>query len=764
MAQAEFSSLRINDENQVVFTAQAEAPSFNRYSTGFLSKPTEKTLEQLSFFPEELLLLPNSQSLQIQNRFGLFRTGSDFTGTQPVERSGSFIQGGEIQIGKIDPMIASPDGLWIAYVKPTSPAFGNLVLLNLETQKETVISNRVERDLNHPEVVWSPKSDFFVYHKGNSLFYLSIEQHNQNRMLSESYRRIGAGQMSNIRWGRGNELYYITGSLVYQILGVEFFTRSLYQEFLKIGRIVGKIPFSFDPSFDRFWISPDGSQILLDKGGRNIYLYFLQNNDYTTTGSTIELPYLYLPRNSRVDQVIWSSAGVITLLTKGIAQGSISTSLYTLDVSQPRDSYSFEGLSDQGVRSIQLSPQEDTAAVVYADRVELKSYPAWETQHRISHPDPLKTLFVTNSQLIIAGSRITELVNPAAGTSRVLFLSQIARIGFGSRGEGIRALGPDGRAWEWDGETQTWIALNSEEAGTQAASLDAAEQAFLAEPQVASDSYRVYLEQQASGRYRNMIMLRNVASVGTVPLFNPPKTRFEAFPDRDEPRSPEIFQHGSRIRRRELSLVFNAVDSVEGLAVILNTLAEYGLRGTFFLNGEFMERHPGAVREIADSGHEIGSLFSIYFDMSDSRYQITEQFIKQGLARNEDTFFEITGRELSLLWHAPYYVTNPTILKAGQAMNYQYVGRDVDSLDWVPKRDETGISRLYYPSAELVESVLSRKKPGSILSLRVGKPGDDRPDGGRDDYLFNKLDILLNNILEAGYSVVPVSTLIDNAQ
>ncbi len=97
-------------------------------------------------------------------------------------------------------------------------------------------------------------------------------------------------------------------------------------------------------------------------------------------------------------------------------------------------------------------------------------------------------------------------------------------------------------------------------------------------------------------------------------------------------------------------------------------------------------------------------------------------------------------------------------------MNYQYVGRDVDSLDWVPKRDETGISRLYYPSAELVESVLSRKKPGSILSLRVGKPGDDRPDGGRDDYLFNKLDILLNNILEAGYSVVPVSTLIDNAQ
>src|SRR5690606_8641822 len=151
------------------------------------------------------------------------------------------------------------------------------------------------------------------------------------------------------------------------------------------------------------------------------------------------------------------------------------------------------------------------------------------------------------------------------------------------------------------------------------------------------------------------------------------------------------------IRRREVSLVFNAINSVEGLTTILNTLQEYEVRATFFLNGDFIRRHPGAVQEIADSGHEVGSLFTVYFDMADSRYQITSQFIRQGLARNEDEYYEATGRELSLLWHAPYYFTNPTILEAGKATNYTYVGRDVDSLDWVPKRDETGISRLYYP-------------------------------------------------------------------
>jgi len=224
------------------------------------------------------------------------------------------------------------------------------------------------------------------------------------------------------------------------------------------------------------------------------------------------------------------------------------------------------------------------------------------------------------------------------------------------------------------------------------------------------------------------------------------------------------FINGSRIRRREVSLVFNAIDSVEGLTTILNTLAEYDVRATFFVNGDFIRRHPGAVREIAASGHEVGNLFTVYFDMSDSRYQITSQFIQQGLARNEDEYFETTGRELSLLWHAPYYFTNPSILSAGSGMNYTYIGRDVDSLDWVPKRDETGISRLYYPSAELIESIIERKLPGSIVAMTVGRPGDDRPAGGRDDYLFTKLDILLNNLIERGYSIVPVSEIKDRAR
>jgi peptidoglycan/xylan/chitin deacetylase (PgdA/CDA1 family) len=203
---------------------------------------------------------------------------------------------------------------------------------------------------------------------------------------------------------------------------------------------------------------------------------------------------------------------------------------------------------------------------------------------------------------------------------------------------------------------------------------------------------------------------------------------------------------------------------VEGLTSILDTLSDYDIQATFFVNGDFIRRHPGAVREIDDSGHEVGSLFYTYFDMTDARYEITEDFVTEGLARNEDDYFEVTGSELSLLWHAPYYFVSPAIIRASEEMSYTYVSRDVDALDWVPRRDGAGVTGLYRSSSEIVERILEEKKPGSVVAMRVGTPGESSAYGGRDDYLFQKLDLLINRLTERGYDIVPISTLIEHAR
>jgi peptidoglycan/xylan/chitin deacetylase (PgdA/CDA1 family) len=143
--------------------------------------------------------------------------------------------------------------------------------------------------------------------------------------------------------------------------------------------------------------------------------------------------------------------------------------------------------------------------------------------------------------------------------------------------------------------------------------------------------------------------------------------------------------------------------------------------------------------------------------MTDARFKIDEEFIKRGLARNEDEYFAVTGKELSLLWHAPYYFVNTDIINASKQMNYAYIGRDVDPLDWVPFRNCEG--SLYFPSKDIVERIIRMKKPGSVIPIRIGQPEE-----GRKDYLFHDLDLVINALLASGYEIVPVSSLIEHAR
>ena len=88
----------------------------------------------------------------------------------------------------------------------------------------------------------------------------------------------------------------------------------------------------------------------------------------------------------------------------------------------------------------------------------------------------------------------------------------------------------------------------------------------------------MYLEPSARGSYANVLMVREAKGFGTSALFPPETVIYEPFPASDEPVDFTNVSHGSRIRRREVSLVFNAVDSAEGLTRILNTLSAYHVR------------------------------------------------------------------------------------------------------------------------------------------------------------------------------------------
>jgi peptidoglycan/xylan/chitin deacetylase (PgdA/CDA1 family) len=763
--QVSFSGPDLSADGKLLFAATTRCPELGAYETLFLADAQTRSMRQLTFFPEDVLLLQDREVLQIQNRFGVFRSEPGFGAIAPLAQFPSFVGGSQVQMGRIAPIRTSPDGKYLLFVRPRSAAFGDLTLLEVATGQETVVADRVEISLQELPATWSPDSRHIVYSKEASLFYFSLAQLGEQRVLAEGLRRIGEGRIASARWANERSLYYISGLVVYAIDASELFTRALYSGMLAIGEIAGKIPFSFDSTFDSFWISPDGKSLLLDKGGRNVILVYLSPR---VSGESIALPHLSLPRDTTVRKVVWSAGNVVTMLCQTRSGGREGSAVYRMAGDAGGRFGGFIQAGGEGVRDIVLSPDEAAAALLGENEVVLKDYATWQDSGRVAHPSPLHALWLDQSELLVAGKFFIERVSLPEAKATLVALSQpgeyanaaeaageyahAAEVAGASPGARSVQAKVQGRAFALEEQTGAWTPIGTPEAHFPAA--------FSPLPRsAASESYRVYLEPSTRGSYENFLFVRDTKGYGTLPLFPAETTVYEPFPAAEEAVDFGNVAHGSRIRRREIALVFNAIDSAEGLTEVLNTLSARGLRCTFFVNGEFIRRNPDAVKEIADSGHEVGSAFHAHFNLTDSRFTVDQAFIKAGLARNEDDYFAATGRELSLLWHAPYYIVTSEMLEAAAEMNYVYVGRDVDASDWVARTESNEARGIYFSAADLVERLVAEKKPGSIVPVQIGVG-----EGGRDDYLFQKLDLVVNELARMGYEIVPVSTLIEHAR
>jgi peptidoglycan/xylan/chitin deacetylase (PgdA/CDA1 family) len=746
-AEVRFSEPDLSNDNLLLFKVRSVSPQWGAHDTLFMTDLETRDLIQLTHFPERITYLAGQEVLQLQNRFGVFYSDETLGNFQPSPQFPSFIQDNSILRGSVNPVNAAPNGRYLLYLKGRSPAFGDLYFVDLNQGERSLVSAGVEIDLHTTPVVWAPDSSFFVYSKNGIIYYMSVRQLAEQGGLAEEYRQVGEGQIGNTSPGGQSSLYYLNGSLIYELDSGELFTRALYRGYLDIGRLVGKIPFSFDPNFDSFWVSPAGTHVLLAKGGQNLFLYRLSTEDFSSTGDSQSLPYLYLPRNTQIKRVLWDEDGYLTILSTGSENGRLKSQVFRIEAEKMAFTPAFARLDAEGVEDILLSPDKSQAAVVFQDRVVIYDYQSWRKNREFSHPRVLQVAWIDEKQLVIAGADTIQEVSIDNGSGRLLGVSQPDGYGFASDEDAVLCTRGD-QTFRWLFGDLSAPVVWSESTAVISRSAN-----------TSTDSYRVFLEQTPDRVFQNMLMIRDRQRLITTTLLKRSPDALEPFPEIDDPLDFVTFDHGSRIRRREISLVFNVIDSVEGLPEILSALREYNLRCTFFVNGEAIRSYPDALREIAESGHEVGSLFSIYFDMTDARFRLDKEFIRRGMAQNEDEYFAATGKELSLLWHAPYYFVNSDILQASREMNYVYVGKDVDPLDWVTREMSITTRDIYYPSGTLVERVVATKKPGSIVPVMAG-----RPNGERQDYFFHKLDLLIDALIKRGYEIVPVSVLIEHAE
>ena len=463
------------------------------------------------------------------------------------------------------------------------------------------------------------------------------------------------------------------------------------------------------------------------------------------------MPYMMLPRSCSDLRVLWSQSGIVTVFASfpaGLAQSSRAYRLEPPSEKANMVAWGFDELDIAPSTTATLSPDGNRAVLFGPWGAEIYDYINWKSIYKLGTRSTLSVLWLGNEELIVADTALIER-RSLDGRRSLLCLSAAESHGFGEDASSVYAKSAG--IWYISDGVKPWSeAADKSQSRSVAVTI--------------SPKYRVYLERVPSGPYETMPMIRDVRGVGTVSLLIKPPPAWEPFPaqsndDPDVSKTDRAFTNGKRQGRRELALTFDLIDDAEGLPFVLDTLQRFGISSTFFLNGEFIRRHPTAAKEIVEAGHETASMFFAPIDLADARYRIDADFVRRGLARNEDEFFNATGSELSLLWHAPWYAVSPSLVTAGASISYRYVSRDVDSLDWVTRLDARRNPSLYLSAAELVDSIIAAKKPGSIVPIRLGVPS-----GGRDDYLFGKLDVLVDSLLRSGYALVPVSVLIDHAR
>ncbi len=170
---------------------------------------------------------------------------------------------------------------------------------------------------------------------------------------------------------------------------------------------------------------------------------------------------------------------------------------------------------------------------------------------------------------------------------------------------------------------------------------------------------------------------------------------------------------------------------------ILDMLAEYGFRATFFLIAQRARRHPELVRRAFDQGHTI-ACHDLHHDPL-SNFRLGDR-IEHDVRTAQDIIEEIIGRR-PLLYRPPVGLLNPHVLPAIRRLDMQCVG-------WSKRVGDAGNRRL-----SRVARIPELAVPGAVVLLH-----DTLPVAAHHDPALRGLRTLFDRVRERGLRTLTVDT------
>ena len=197
-----------------------------------------------------------------------------------------------------------------------------------------------------------------------------------------------------------------------------------------------------------------------------------------------------------------------------------------------------------------------------------------------------------------------------------------------------------------------------------------------------------------------------------------------------------IIRHGDR-KRWVIALTFDDGPHDLYTGQILDILAKYSIKATFFLTGEKVEQNPDIVHRIISDGHEIGNHSYSHKTMRCRSLK----WLRNEIERTDELLLQ-AGADQPIAFRPPYGRTSFRLMSLLKKLQKKMILWDIGPKDFK-----------YSHPYEIVGKVLKKLKPGSIIVLHDG--------GGDRSVTVEALNILVKDIREMGYKFVTVSELTD---
>ncbi|HOJ63613.1 MAG TPA: hypothetical protein PLE45_04260 [Spirochaetota bacterium] len=734
-SELKFTPLSINENNDFIFNSIEKIGNREEIKTLFSGnfKNNQTNFKAISFYPENLFYNEKEKKIYIQNRIGLYCYDILNEKMNDVSIYPSFTNKSEFLILKPARVSFSYDYKYAIGKVLTSPTKASIYLYDLVNNKSYEIVKDVEIMPGYETGLWSIDSNYFIYQKNNKIYYFSLLDFFKNKSLSEEWRWIADVSLKNCYWTEENYLLWIENNILYKANPSQFFSRSIYKNYLRQGEIFGKIPFTIEPAFDSIVYNDKAKKFLIVKDGNSIYYYSLLDDIKNN-------PYIQLNDNIRFDKAFIFSNGEGVISLNVLLNGTLNKSIFLIKKDNNNNfqiiNFYPNELENLTIYGISINRSETGFLVNTSKGCYYFNFNSLKNEWSFEDEPVIESINISDNQWIVGGRYITYLIKGDIKIFKPLFASSINDAGFINNEIGVIL---NNNNFTIDREKRNLIKSYAS--------------SFELKKENSNKYYRLLSREINKGFYKEGVYIKELFSGKQFEVTGLPILRYKLY-------QPEItldysYFYSPNKEKYEIAFLFDCIKTGEGIFPILTAINDFKITGSFFINGEFISINKTLTKIISEFDVEVANMFQYYVDLTNNNFMIDRTFIRQGLSINEERFFEITNKNFSPYWHAPMFSFNETIVTYAKESGYTYISYNLDSLDWVGLTNRELREEYYMNSSALIERILNNIKPGMVIKINTGKNFIIR-----EDWLFNDFEILVAELIRSGYTFTTTSDII----